>query len=588
MSFEAILLGIIIISMFIVLVKEWLLPELTVFLALGAIILSGILSPAEALNGFSNPGVHTVAFLFILGAAFSNSGILHTLVNRILRNSKKLPHILVRVMLPVSALSAFMNNTPIVTMLIPTLQSWAISNNIKPSKLLIPLSYGAILGGTITLIGTSTNLIVQGLLLDKGFEGFQLFDFTFFGIPLTAAGMLYFYIAGYRLLPNRVHNIEQFKDEEHLHIYKFAVEKESSLIGKSITEAMLRNLNQLFLAEIVRKGRKITPAPNDEIIQAGDILVFSGNPEGLTQISGILSLSPVKELQEDSSLTNLTLLYEVGISNNSPLVNQKIKEIHFRSKYNAAIVAIKRKGIQLTAGIGNYIIKPGDILLLLAKRDFEKTWTETGDFYFISPVKHKKDQSAFSKTVLCLILLGVILSSIFQLLPIFHLALIATVILFITNIMTVSAAIKSINWNVIILMGCSIGIGRAVEITGLAQIASSFLTSMHSNIGIIGTMIVFYLVTTALTEILNNLATAALMFPIGFSISQQLLVDPIVFAMITAIAASCSFLSPIGYQTNMLVYGPGGYRFTDYLKAGLPLSLICMSVTISIAYLIWL
>lgn len=571
--------------MFIVLVKEWLLPELAVFLALAAIILAGILSPEEALNGFSNPGVHTVAFLFILGAAFSNSGILHELIYRILSKSNKLPHILVRVMLPVSALSAFMNNTPIVTMLIPTLQSWAISNNIKPSKLLIPLSYGAILGGTITLIGTSTNLIVQGLLLDKGLPGFHLFDFSYFGIPLTLAGVCYFFVAGHRLLPNRVHNTKQFKDEEHLHIYKFAVEKKSPIAGKTINEAMLRNLNQIFLVEIIRNGRKIIPDPIEEIILADDILVFSGNPQGVTDISKNLGLSPVKKSHGDNSLTDLTILYEVGISGNSPLVNQKIKDIHFRSKFNAAIVAIKRKGIQFTTGIGKYIIKPGDTLLVIAKRDFEKTWSKTEDFYFISPVQYKKNISTFSRTVLCLILLGIILFSIFQLLPIFHLALCATVILLTTNIMTVSAAIKSINWNVIILMGCSIGIGKAVEITGLAQIASSLLTMVQSNFGIIGTMIIFYIVTTALTEILNNLATAALMFPIGFSISQHLHVDPAAFAMITAIAASCSFLSPIGYQTNMLVYGPGGYRFNDYLKVGLPLSFICMSVTISIAYL---
>ncbi|PWW31931.1 di/tricarboxylate transporter [Cytobacillus oceanisediminis] len=588
MNIDAMILGFILVMMFFVLIKEWLLPEFTVFLSLSALIFTGILTPAEALDGFSNPGVHTVAFLFIFGAAVGKSGILNELVKRILSQGKKLPHILLRLMLPISALSAFINNTPIVTMLIPTLQTWAVSNHIKPSKLLIPLSYAAILGGTITLIGTSTNLIVQGLLLERGLEGFHLFDFAFFGIPLALAGILYFAVAGHYLLPSRPHNIKQFQDEQHLYIYKFAVEKNSPLAGKTIKEAMLRNLNQLFLIEIIRNGRAIIPAPNDEIIQSNDILVFSGNPKGLSKISNILGLAQYTEEHKGNHFNNITTLFEVGISGNSPLVNKKIKESHFRSKYNAAIVAVKRKSKQITNGIGNIVIKPGDTLLLLAKKDFEKSWTDTEDFYFIFSIDHTKDQPRYGKIIIILILFGLIISSFFQLLPVFNLTLIATVILLMTKVLTVSAAIKAINWNVIILMSCAIGIGKAVEKTGLAQMAGEFLINIHANIGIMGTLILFYLLTVILTEVLNNLATAALMFPIGFSISQQLNLDPMMFAMITAIAASCSFLTPIGYQTNLLVYGPGGYKFTDYLKVGLPLSLISMVLTLSLTYLKWL
>ncbi|OAS84635.1 SLC13 family permease [Metabacillus litoralis] len=587
MTLDAIILCIILSSMFIVLIKEWLSPEFTVFLAISALMLTGILTPTEALNGFSNPGVHTVALLFILGAAVSKSGILHELVNKILSPKKSISQILLRLMVPVSALSAFMNNTPIVTMLIPTLQNWASSNHIKPSKLLIPLSYAAILGGTITLIGTSTNLIVQGLLLEKGLEGFHLFDFTYFGIPLTFAGILYIVFIGHYLLPSRTANIETFQDEQDNYIYEFVIEKNSSLIGKTIMEAMLRDLNQLFLIEIIRNESIIVPAPNDEILESGDILVFSGNPEGLMKISHVLGLKHNIENQRNL-LNNHTILYEVGISDHSPLLYKKIKESHFRSKYNAAIVAVKRKSKQITSGIGNVVLKPGDTLLLLAKNDFVKSWTDSEDFYFISSINTTNKQTRIGKIVIIGILLGIIFASIFQLLPIFTLALIATVILLLTKIVTVSDAIKAINWNVIILMGSAIGVGKAIEKTGLAHSVAAFLIELQSSLGIIGILICFYFVTLILTEILNNLATAALMFPIGFSISLQLDLDPMMFAMITAIAASCSFLTPIGYQTNLLVYGPGGYKFTDYLKVGLPLSFICMSVTIFIAYLKWL
>lgn len=588
MNIDAFVLSIILSFMFIALIREWLIPEFTVFLVLSALILSGISTPIEALKGFSNPGVHTVAYLFIVGAAVSKSGILHDIVYKTLRQKKSVRHVLIRLMVPVSAISAFMNNTPIVTMLIPTLQNWAIANNVKPSKLLIPLSYAAILGGTITLIGTSTNLVVQGLLVEKGLSGFGMFDFAYFGIPLTLAGILYFVFAGHRLLPERVHNIKLFQDEQHQFIYKFIVEGNSPLIGKTISEAMLRNLNHLFLIEILRSGRVIIPAPNNEIIHSGDILVFSGKPDGVLQASHILGLKLCLEDQEANPANHPAVFYEVGISEKSPLLNKKIKESQFRSKYNAAIVAIKRNGKQTTSGIGNFVIKKGDILLLLAKNDFLKAWTDSDDFYFVFPFINKQKNPPHGKFVIIVILLGIIISAVFQILSIFSLALISAIIVILTKTITFNDAIKAINWNVIIMMGSAIGIGNAVEATGLAKFIASFLIELQSYTGIIGILILFYFVTLILTEILNNLATAAIMFPIGYTIALQSGLDPKMLAMLTAISASCSFLTPIGYQTNLLVYGPGGYRFTDYLKVGLPLSMISMFLTVFIAYWIWL
>ena len=586
MGLEAIILCVILSCMFIGLIKEWLLPEFTVFLALGALLLTGILTPSEALLGFSNPGVHTVAFLFILGAAVSKSGILDDFLTKILKENKSLKNIIFRLMLPVSAISAFMNNTPIVTMLIPPLQNWAVSNKIKPSKLLIPLSYAAILGGTITLIGTSTNLVVQGLLLERGVEGFHLFDFTMFGIPLAFAGIIYFVAVGHRLLPERPHFLKRFEEEKDTFINKFKVKQDSTLIGKTIVDAMLRNLNHLFLIEILRNGKTIIPDPNEDIIQSGDILVFSGKPDEFLKISELLGLIRCPE-QEESNDRNI-ILFEVGISGNSPLINKQIKESHFRSKYNAVIVALKRKGKLITTGIGNKIVMPGDTLLLLAKTNFAKSWSDADDFHFLSPSNFKKKQSNKDRNIIAGILAGILLCSVFQILPIYQLTLIATVILLLFKTITVTEAIKSINWNIIVLMGSAIGIGKAVEITGLANYVANFLIKTQTSLGVIGILFLFYLVTLFLTEILNNLATAALMFPIGYNISSQLELDPMMFAMITAIAASCSFLTPIGYQTNLLIYGPGGYKFTDYLKVGLPLSFICMILTILLAGIRWL
>ncbi|CAM3868172.1 SLC13 family permease [Aeromicrobium ponti] len=588
MSIDAIVLCIILSFMFFALISEWVLPEFTVFLALSSLIFFKIATPAEALKGFANPGVHTVAFLFIVGAAVSKTGILHDFVHKILNQNKSIQYVLIRLMLPTSTISAFMNNTPIVTMLIPTLQNWAINNNIKPSKLLIPLSYAAILGGTITLIGTSTNLIVQGLLAEKGLSGFKMFDFAYFGIPLTFAGILYFVIAGHRLLPERAHNIKLLQDEQHHFIYKFIVETNSALIGKSIKDAMLRNLNHLFLIEIIRSGKAIIPAPNDEIIQEEDILVFSGNPDSVLQVSHILGLK-LSLGDKGNNHSNLPATFlEVGISGKSPLINKKIKESQFRSRYNAAIVAIKRNGKFITSGIGNFVLKQGDTLLLLGKNDFVKTWTNSEDFYFISPINKKHKNIKHEKLVIILILMGIIITSVFQLMSIFSLALISALIVVLTKIITFNDAIKSINWNVIIMMASAIGIGNAIETTGLARFIASFFTEVQSYTGLIGILFLFYFVTLIMTEFLNNLATAAIMFPIGYTLSLHSGLDPKMLAMLTAISASCSFLTPIGYQTNLLVYGPGGYKFTDFMKVGLPLSLICMFLSIFIAYWKWL
>ncbi|WP_417897212.1 SLC13 family permease [Bacillus haimaensis] len=283
-----------------------------------------------------------------------------------------------------------------------------------------------------------------------------------------------------------------------------------------------------------------------------------------------------------------TTFYEVCISRNSTLLNKKIKESNFRSKYNAAIISVKRKEQQITSGIGNIILKPGDTLLLVAKRDFIKSWSDSDDFYFVSPVDQDKKQTPYIKKIVTILLFGIIISSAFQIIPIFNVVLIATAVIILTKILTVTEALKAINWNILILMGSAFGVGTAVESTGLAQILSSKIIDLQNSIGIVGILILFFVITMIMTEILNNLATAALMFPIGYSISIQLVLDPMMFAMITAIASNCSFLSPIGYQTNLLVYGPGGYRFKDYLKVGFPLSLLCMSVTILVAYFKWL
>lgn len=429
MTLHALELSIILTLMLIALIKEWFPAEMTVLLALTALILTGSLTPDEALSGFSNTSVHTVASLFIVGAAVKDSELIHGLIYRLLKTSKSITSTLFRMMMVTSSFSALINNTPLVVILLPAVQEWAFSNHTRPSKLLIPLSYAAILGGTITLIGTSTNLLIHGLLVEKGLEGFHFLDFAFFGLPLAVAGILYCSIFGHFLLPNR----EMVKNEPSL-------------------------LNQTY--------KIIEPVTGEGRAHA--------------------------------------------------------KKIGFKKAITLSVLI-------LMIGLGS-----------------------------------------------------------FQVLSLYKLSLGAAAVLVLTRTLKSADLIKSINWNVLTLMAGSIGIGKAVESSGLAVFFSTALLLLKDHLGVVGIIVLFYFLTSALTEVLNNLAAAALMFPIGFALAEALFLDPYMFAMLTAIAASCSFLTPIGYQTNMIVYGAGGYKFTDFIKIGLPLSLICMTLTLFITYLIWL
>lgn len=586
MTIQAIGLCIILLAMFIALLREQLPPEIGVFLALAAITLFGILTPEKALSGFSNPGVHTVANLLIVGAAVSRSGLLHGIIEKILTGSKSISSIILKIMLPTGMLSGFINNTPLLTIMLPSVQRWALANKVSPSKLLIPLSYASILGGTTTLIGTSSNLLVQGLLLENGINGFQIFDFAFIGVPLTVIGILYFSLLGHRLLPDRKPNIDKFQEEQYLYIHHYKVRQNSTLVGKSITEAMLQNLDHLFLIEIHRDGKWIT-AEKDEIIHANDILLFSGNPKGVLNAGLYLGLEKCLEGEIPELSNSRSALIEASIPEGSALANKRIKDIHFRSKYHAIILAIKRRGCEITSGFGNLPLKENDTLVLMADQHFLKNWGESDIFRLHSSVQPEPKKTGWHMVMICILLLMMGMA-VFQVMSIYKISLFTTVLLISTKSISLADAFRAVNWRLIIMMGSSIGIGKAVESTGLAKILSELLLSIGGISGLLGILIFFFLATMLLTEILNNLATAAVMFPVGFSISEKLLLDPLMFAIVTAIASSCSFLTPIGYQTNMIVLGPGGYKFSDYLKVGFPLSLLCMGATILLVSIRWL
>lgn len=591
MTLEIGIVLIIVFSMLICLITEVSRPDFVVFLALSFLILSGVLSPSDALRGFSNEGMLTVALLFIIAGSVQQSGLLNQMMNRAMGSGLKPQRSLFRMMIPISSLSAFLNNTPIVVMFTPIVKKWCKEHELSPSKFLMPLSFAAIFGGTITLIGTSTNLLVHGLMLEHGLSGFSMFTLALVSVPAGIIGILFMTSIGYKLLPSRKTSEESFSDDSKEYLGEVIVEANSPLVAKTITEAGFNDLSDLYLIEIIRNnGERIAPVSPYKKIRANDRLIFSG------VISTIVELQNIKGLRVETG-SNLKLedlqngnasLVEAVVSHQSSLIHQSIKQSNFRSKFGAGVVAVHRNHERIKSKVGDIVFKPGDTLLLLANKDFLNRWSNSNDFYLTSPIAQPQVVSTNKSIIAIFTLVSMVLLASFNVLSMFKATMLAVIFLFLTKTVTFEGIKRLIQFNVLLLIACSIGIGIAIDQTGTAALLANYFILMTKGIGIIGAVIVVYLLTTLFTEVITNNAAVVLMFPISLSIATQLGVDPMAFFVTIAIAASASFATPIGYQTNLIVYGPGGYRFSDYLKVGIPLNLLYLIVTITVVYFNWL
>jgi di/tricarboxylate transporter len=589
MTLEIGLVLLIVTIMVICLIKEVARPDIIVFFTTSILLLLGILTPAEALRGFSNEGMLTIALLFIVAGAIQQSGLLNQVVKKILGKSSHPRKVLVRMMLPVSALSAFMNNTPIVVMLMTDIRKWCNDHNISPSKFLIPLSYAAIFGGLITLMGTSTNLVVHGMMLESGMVGFSMFQLAIVGIPAAILGIIYMATIGFKLLPETKTLEETFFENSREYLAEMRVETDSLIIGKTIEQAGLRHLTGLYLIEIIRNKKRITPVTSYDVIQAGDLLIFTG------MVSTIVELQQIKGLRletgSDFSLEDLkngsVQLIEAVVSHNSILVHKSIRKSNFRSRFDAAVVAVHRNHERIQSKVGDIVLKPGDTLLLLVGNDFAKRWAQSNDFYVISPIEVPNLVEPKKSKIIVISLIGMILLAALNVLSIFKAALIAVGVLIVTKCITPEETKKFVHFNVLLLIASSFGIGVALEKTGAADLIASHIVNIPNGISMLGILVIIYLLTNILTEIITNSAAAVIMFPIAVSTASLLGTDPLPFIITITIAATASFITPIGYQTNLIVYGPGGYKFTDYLKVGFPLTLLYMLVTVSIVNIVW-
>lgn len=564
------------------------LPAEIVFLGgLAVLFVSGVLPTAEALSGFNNAGMVTVGVLYVVVAGLKQTGALAWISQHVLGLPKTQPTALLRLTVPVMGLSAFLNNTPVVAMFIPVVSDWCRKLRISPSKLMIPLSYASIFGGLCTLIGTSTNLVVNGLLVSRtDHPGLGIFDITLVGLPCAIAGMVFLFFAQSWLLPTRK-PVMSDHDDVRQYTVEMVVSPRSSLDGKTVEEAGLRHLPGLYLAEIIRKQHLLPTVGPEEVLRENDQLVFVGIVDSILDLHRLRGLQPATDqVFKLNTPRSERCMIEAVVSNTCSLVGQTIREGQFRTRYNAVVLAVARNGERLQGKVGDIRLKAGDILLLETHPKFLARQRMSRDFYLVSslpdsqPLRHEKAPIAIAALLLMVILAG------FGVFSMLKAAVLAALIMIASGCCAPVRALRSIEWPVLLVIGAALGISEAMQVTGAAEaIAQTFLQVAGSNPWL--ALAAIYGVSMVMTEIITNNAAAALMFPIALSVAQSLQVSIMPYLIAIMIGASASFSTPIGYQTNLMVYGPGGYKFTDFARMGVPLNLLFWGMTVIIAPLVY-
>ncbi|MEX2545737.1 MAG: SLC13 family permease [Phycisphaeraceae bacterium] len=562
-------------------------PDLILLGGLAGLTTLGVVSPADAVAGFGNEGLVTVAALFVVVAGLTQTGAMTMLVQPALGRSRSVASAQARLMLPAAGLSAFLNNTPIVAMLMPVVSDWCKKTGINPSKLFIPLSYAAILGGTCTLIGTSTNLVVNGLLLAQpGQRGITMFEIAWVGLPLTLLGLVYMLLVGRRLLPDRAGAFGVNADPRQYTV-EMIVPPASLLAGQSIEQAGLRHLPGLYLVEIDRAGEVLPAVAPEARLHEGDRLVFAGIVESVVDLRKMRGLEPATDqLFKLSAPANQRCLIEAVVSPSCPIVGKTIREGRFRSNYNAAVIAVARHGERLKQKIGDIALQPGDTLLLETSPSFADQQRNSRDFYLVSRVENSTPPR-FERAWVALVILAAMVTVVTAgLLTMLQAALAAAVLMILTRCCTGAEARRAIDWPVLLVIGAAFGIAEAMHASGAAHATASTVIGLVGDNPLL-VLIAVYIMTSIFTEMITNNAAAVLIFPIAYAAAGAVGAPFMPFAIAIMIAASAAFATPIGYQTNLMVYGPGGYRYTDYLRVGLPLNVAGLLVTVLVAPRVW-
>ncbi len=585
MGWEAWFTATLILSLLGVLSATRAAPDLVFLGGLILLVLVGIVPAGRAFEGLANQGVITVGALYVVVAGLRETGGVQWLVQWVLGRPRSLARAQVRMMLPVMGLSAFLNNTPVVGMLIPAVSEWARKYQLPVSKLMIPLSYAAILGGTCTLIGTSTNLVVNGLLIDRAGISLGMFAITPIGLPVAVVGLAFVVLTSRWLLPDRRPAVSP-SDDPRRYTLEMLVDPAGPLVGQTIEAAGLRHLPGCYLMEVDREGVILPAVSPREPLQAGDRLIFVGVVESVVDLQRIRGLTPApNQVFKLAERRSERMLVEAVVSNTCPLVGQTIRDGRFRNRYKAVVIAVARNGERLRGKIGDIVLRPGDILLVEAGIGFLEAHRGNRDFFLVSPVpdstppRHERGALALG------ILLAMVLAASVGWIGMFKAALAAAGLMVLTRCVSIEGVRHSVDWSVLLLIAAAFGIGGALDSTGLARVVALGLVDLAGESPVLN-LAMIYLATVLFTAVINNNAAALLMFPIAQAVTENLQVGLLPFALAVMMAASAEFSTPIGYQTNLMVYGPGGYRFADYLRVGLPLNVVVGCV--SLGMILWL
>lgn len=570
--------------------------------ALTLLIAVGSIGAKDAIAGFADSAVIMIAALFVVATGLSETGAIQMLSEKLLGKPKSLRTALVRLMVPVAGLSAFMNNTPIVAMYLPVIDDWCRKLRLSPSRLMMPLSFAAILGGACTLIGTSTNIAINGLYIEyfgahepelvaMGLSlpstAKQFWWVGVVGVPAAALGITMIVLTARWLLPER-RPPEGGGEDTRRFTVEIMVEPTCPLIGKNIEQAGLRQLPGLYLSEIERDGDVIPAVAPEEVLHAGDRLIFVGVVESVVDLLKIKGLKPATDQVEkiEADRRNRTIV-EAVVSHNSPLVRRTVRESQFRTKYNAAIIAVHRGGVRIQKKIGDIVLLPGDTLLLSTHAGFLPAYRNSDHFYLVSNIENARDVR-HERAWVAMGIMGALILLLTVPIPGYSIepvgaGLLAAVAMVLTRCCTGTVARSSINWQVLIVIASAIGIGRAMDQTGTAQWIAHGIFAVVGPLGPHAALAGLFISTTIFAQLVTNKAAAVLMFPITMAVASDMGVSPEPFVITLMLASACSFLSPVGFVTNLMVYGPGGYRYADYIRLGLPLTILVLALTLLIA-----
>jgi di/tricarboxylate transporter len=585
MTFDILIVILVLVFIIISLYTELLGPAFTFLVGIVVLGVFHILTPTEILSGMANDQIAVIILLLLLGDIIQKTRVLDNLFDKVFSRAKTHRGFLGRMSFMVAAASGFINNTPLVAIMLPYVLNWSKRYKIAPSKLLIPLSYATILGGCVTLIGTSTNLIVNGMvtnpLIIPGLKPLGLFDFTPVGLPMAIIGSFFLIFFSFRILPSRKEVFSDFTAQTREYLVEAQIRNRSSFIGKSIEDSNLRNLPGLYLVEINREGVSLPAVSPSFILRAGDILVFAGETDTIVEMINSTSGLVLTQVGMFTRKTHTEAL-EVVISHNSSLINKTVKETSFRGRFDAAILAMHRNGERIPGKIGEIKLRAGDVLLILAGDDFFSRSADTNDFYLITRVKEFRKMKWYQVLTMFGGAALAIFTSAMGWISLFMALILLMILINLMKITSPKDLPKSIDYNLAIIIVLSLALGTAMIKTGMADLIAQNIVHVFIPYGPVVLLGAIFIITNVLAAYITSKAAAAIIFPISVTAALQLGLPTPPFILVVAFGAAANFITPIGYQTNLMVYGPGGYNFKDYMKIGLPLTVLYLVVTVVI------